>query len=352
MADSNGNESRVLVLGVGAIGGYIAAGLTRAGVDVTVADQWTAHVEKMKRTGLRITERSGGTYVAPVRAKHLYELQAEQEFDLIVLAVKGYDGEWMAHLGKRHLSPSGTMLVCQNGLPDERAAAVVTKSRTLGCVVLLTGFLQAPGDVARGDAYEVGFLVGELTGRRSRRLEQVVALMNRVAPCDQTTELSAERWGKLTTNCMLNAVSATTGYSAAEVRSNEDLFPLILRLATETISVGRALGKTVGAVMGLDAETFVAASKGDGVAELKKELRRIGRVVGTHRGSMLQDVMRGRRTEIDFLNGEVVRLGQETGVETPVSAGLVRFVNSHAPGTLVADPSHVRSLLSLVDGIE
>lgn len=352
MTDVSGDDSRVLVLGVGAIGGYIAAGLTRAGVDVTVADQWSEHVEHMKGTGLRITERSGESYVAPVRAKHLFELQAEGEFDLIVLAVKGYDGEWMAHLGRRHLAPSGTMLVCQNGLPDERAAAVVSKRRTLGCVVLLTGFLQAPGDVARGDAYEVGFLVGELSGRRTRRLEQVVALMNRVALSKETTELSAQRWGKLTTNCMLNAVSASTGYSAAEVRSREDLFPLILGLASETISVGRALGKTVGAVMGMDAQTFVAASRGEGVAELKGELQRIGRVVGSHRGSMLQDVMRGRRTEIDYLNGAVVQLGRKTGVDTPVSAGLVRFVNSHAPGTLVADPSHVGQLLSLLEGVE
>lgn len=344
-----GDGTRVLVLGAGAIGGYIAAGLTRAGVDVTVADQWPAHVEQMQRSGLRVTERSGETHVAPLRARHLYEMQCEQEFDLIVLAVKGYDGEWMAHLGKRHLAESGTILVCQNGLPDERVAAIVSEERTLGCVVLLTGFLQGPGDIDRGDAYEIGFLVGELSGGRSDRLARVIALMNAVAPCKETTRLMAERWGKLTTNCMLNALSASTGYSAAEVRSRDDMFPLVLALATETISVGRALGQSIGSVMGMDADVFVAASRGDGVARLKAELRRIGEVVGGHRGSMLQDVMRHRRTEIDFLNGAVVALGQEVGVPTPASAGLVAFVNSHAPGTLVADPANLGRLLALVE---
>src|SRR5207248_11774784 len=125
-------STRIGIFGAGAIGSVVGGLLTKAGHDVTLIDQWPAHVEAMKQNGLRLSGTCG-EHVIPVRALHLYEAQGIREpFDAVFLAVKGYDTDWATLFAIRFLkAPDGVIVDFQNGMNDERVAKLAGRERTL-----------------------------------------------------------------------------------------------------------------------------------------------------------------------------------------------------------------------------
>jgi 2-dehydropantoate 2-reductase len=341
--------NRIGIVGAGAIGAIVGGLLTRAGRDVTLIEQWPEHVEAMRRQGLRL---SGGPsdLTIKVRALHLHEAQSITElFDVLFVAVKSYDTEWATHLGLRHLAPGGLVVVCQNGINDHRVAAIAGRDRTLGCVVLIGAGLYEPGHAVRTDAGAVGFKIGEQDGGDTPRARALVALMNDVAPSGLTTNLWGERWSKLAVNCMANPLAALSGLGTAEVRTDPRTRRLAVHLGAEVIQVGRALGHEVEPIWGIVAQRFIDAARGRGLAEVEADLGRDAQTRGGGRPSMLQDVMRGRRTEIDHLNGSVVAEGRKAGVPTPFNQAVVRLF--HERGIhFRPDPASLEPLLALLPG--
>ena len=157
--------TRIGIMGVGGIGGIVGGMLTKAGHDVTLIDQWPEHVDKMKRDGLKITTRDG-EWVVPVKALHIHEAQTIAEpLDMGFLAVKSYDTEWATCLLMGYVKADGPIVDFQNGMNDERVAAVARAERTLGCVITIGAALYEPGHAVRTDTNHVGFKIGELDGR-------------------------------------------------------------------------------------------------------------------------------------------------------------------------------------------
>jgi 2-dehydropantoate 2-reductase len=340
--------TRIAIIGAGAIGSVVGGLLTRAGHDVTLVDQWPEHVEAMKARGLRVG-RPGGEEIVPVRALHVCELaQVTEPFGAVFIAVKAYDTEWATHLGVRYLDArEGVAVDFQNGVNDLRVAAIAGKERTLGCVILIGAGLYQPGHAMRTDAGRAGFKVGELDGADTPRARALVTLLNDVAPSALTTNLWGERWSKLTVNCMANPLAGLSGLGTAEVRLDPGARRLAVYLAAEAIQVGRALGHEIEPVWGIAAQRFVDAAAGHGLAQVEEELSRDARSRGTGRPSMLQDVMRGRRTEIDDLNGFVVAQGRRVGVATPFNAAIVRLFHERGIGFAPA-PAHLGPLLAML----
>ncbi len=141
----------------------------------------------MRTSGLRVEAREGFDEVVPVRALHLHELQVEDSlFDLMLLSERTYDTDWIATLAARHLTADGAIVVCQNGIKDARAAALVGAERTVGCVVTFAGSLLEPGHVIRADAYPVALRVGALPDVGGPRVEDVAYVLNHVVITDIT----------------------------------------------------------------------------------------------------------------------------------------------------------------------
>jgi 2-dehydropantoate 2-reductase len=341
-------NERILVLGGGGIGGLIAGLLSEAGHDVLLADQWPQNVEAIRAAGLHIAVRCGSDRTVPVRAIHLHELQQQSEpFAVVFVAVKSYDTDWTAMLARRHLASDGIAMSTQNGLNDERVAAVVGADRTLGVVVTVAGELIAAGHAIRADAYEIGFRVGELNGPATNRAQRVSRLLGDVAVTKTTDNLVGERWAKLATNTMVNAMSGLSGYGAGEIRSMDETLPVLILLGAETIQVGRAAGYDVEPVMGLDPARYVAAAEGVGRDELMADIRVVAKATGGHRASMLQDVLKGRRTEIEDLNGEVARRGAALGVDTPFNREAAEIVRRRPIGELRPDPHNIAPMIEM-----
>jgi 2-dehydropantoate 2-reductase len=337
---------RLGIIGAGAIGSVVGGMLTKAGHDVTFIDQWPDHVEALKKVGLRLSGTCG-EHLISVKALNIYEVQSlAQPFDAVFIAVKSYDTEWATQLGLTYLKkPDGVVVDFQNGINDERVAAIAGRERTLGCVITISAGMYEPGHAIRTDTGAIGFKIGEHDGQETPRARALVEAMNAVAPTKLTTNLWGERWSKLAINCMVNAICGLSGLGSMEARTDPEIQLMSIQLGSEVIQVGRACGHEVEPIYGIVAQRFVDAAAGRGVAEIQADMSSVGKSRSGGRPSMLQDVMRRRRTEIDYLNGYVAEQGRRVGVKTPFNDAVVDLMNSFPVGTLTPDRKNLDPLV-------
>ena len=342
-------STRIGIIGVGAIGGIVGGMLTKAGHDVTLIDQWPDHVEAMRKVGLRLSGTCG-EHLVPVRALNIHELQSVAEpFDAIFIAVKSYDTEWVVSLALQYLrKPDGVLVDFQNGINDERVAVLAGRERCLGCVITIGAGMYEPGHAIRTDRAAIGFKIGEHDGKATERAERLAKIMCDVAPTKVTTNLWGERWSKLSVNCMANGLAGLSGLGSVEVRTSPGVRRVAINLAAEAIQVGRAHGHEVEPIWGIEAQRFVDAVKGRGIEDVERDMAEKAKELAGGRPSLLQDVMRGRRTEVQYLNGYVSEQGRTVGIPTPFNDKVVELITAVPPGTLKPDPKHLEPLVAML----
>jgi 2-dehydropantoate 2-reductase len=353
-------KEKIAVLGAGAIGAAIGAYLTEAGHDVTLIDQWSDHVEKMKKDGLELVERER-RFTVPVKALHLSEVSGVKEkFDIVFLSVKSYDTRWSTYLIEPVLEPTGFILPAQNALNDELVAGVVGYPRTVGCVPSFSTGLYEPGKVVRTSAVSGGsFVVGELNGMTTPRVERVAEMLQAVGPTDITTNIWGARWAKLMVNCMFNSTAGLIGPDLQFLSEEQKELAMLIRvtIGTEVVRTAKALGIEMNPLSfpNTTAEQFAGAATRNAVDELKENLmnrdrqrelssEELERLGAPPRPSLLQDVIKGRRTEIDQLNGFIVRKGKELGLPTPMNEAIVGLFARFESGDSKPSPSHLEQL--------
>jgi len=266
----------------------------------------------------------------------------------VFISVKSYDTEWATRLGLAYLKPDGVVVDFQNRINDERVAAIAGKERCLGCVILIGAGLYDPGHAMRTDSAHGGFKIGEQDGRDTERAQAMARLMCDVASTKVTTNLWGERWSKLALNCMLNPVAGLSGLGTAECRTEPGPRRLAVHLGAEVVKVGRACGFEVEPLMGIAPQRLVDAAQGRGLAEVEADISRDAMSRAGGRPSMLQDVMRRRRTEIDHLNGYVVERGRQAGVATPFNEAVVALYHRVPAGALRPDPKNLEPMLRML----
>jgi 2-dehydropantoate 2-reductase len=333
---------KLAVLGAGAIGSTIGGYLTRSGCDITLIDMWPAHVEEMKRRGLKVTAQDE-EFTVEVKAVHLTDVCAlREQFDAVFLSVKSYDSVWAAKFIEPYLKPGGVLVSAQNGINEERVAPVIGFTRVIGCVVTLGAGLYEPGHVLRTSSpSRPSFAVGELSGMITPRVRELVAVLAPAGPTRTTANLWGERWAKLTVNSMANAIAGISGMNSAEMRANPDTFSLTVKIACEALTVAQTLGVQVEPVGGVPAGAYLDAARGVGLEEVRRKWVEAGRNLGAGRPSLLQDLLKGRRTEVDYLNGHVVRKGREVGMPTPMNEAIVEVTQRVEAGELKQDPANL-----------
>ena len=342
---------KIAIVGAGAVGGYAGAHMVQAGEDVTFIDPWPAHVEHMRKHGLRVTHaRDVAEFSVPVRALHLTDAQQlakEKPVDIAFICMKSYDTAWATMLIKQYLAPDGYVVSLQNCMNEETIAGIVGWGKTLGCIASsITVNLPEPGHIHRGagkgGAAHTVFRTGEVHGRITERAEEVRRLVGYADSAKVTDNLWGERWSKLVANVMGNGLSACTGLPGAQIVQTEPLRRFATRLGSEAIRVGQALGYSLEEILHLPPETIARAGEGDAAAIEAADAQRLkdmARVSGEQRPSMGQDMMKGRRTEIEFLNGYVVREGAKIGHALPGQRGAHRHRQARGEGRAAARPA-------------
>lgn len=339
-------SERIGIVGAGAIGCVVGGLLSKAGYDVTLVDQWPEHVEAIRKNGLLVETRAGEHRTRP-NALHIHELQSvDRPLDLAFVAVKSYDTDWATALIAGYTRPEGLFVDFQNGINDDRVAAIVGAHRTLGCVITIAAGLYVPGRAVRTDDYGLAFKIGELDGDDTPRARRLVEIVQTVGECRLTTRLRRDRWSKLMLNCMTNPLSGLTGYGARRLRSEVATRSIGIQIGAEVIRVARRLDIEVDPVLGISPDAIVDAAEGRAAEVVEAQILEAGRAAGSEgRPSLLQDVMKGRRTEIDALTGYVSRRGRETGVATPFCDRITRLIEELGIG-FEPDPRHIEPLLA------
>lgn len=342
---------RIVFVGAGAIGGYVGGHLTRAGNDVTLIDPWPEHVEHMRQHGLSLSGTTPAERcTVPVKALHITDVQSlvkERPADIVFLCVKSYDTEWATMMIRQFLAPDGFIVSLQNCINEERIAQHVGWGRVVGCIASLIAVeLYKPGHVMRtvpmgGEKHTV-FRVGEPHGRSTKRVEEVAEILRSVDSAKVTPNLWGERWSKLVINSMRNGLSAATGLFGNQRDSMEGPRWVSIRLGSEAVRVGQALGFQLERMLGMDAEVLAKAGEGskDALTEIVNVLAEGAKKRSDdQRPSMAQDIAKGRRTETDFINGFVAARGTEIGVPAPTHAKMHEAVKRVERGEAKPSPA-------------
>ncbi len=293
---------RVAVVGAGAVGGYFGGMLARAGAPVVMIGRPT-FVEAAKKNGLFLDTLQ---FKETVRVETSTELDAVRGADVVLFCVKTIDTVATARALAPLMSPPVTLVSLQNGVDNAekiRDAGV----DALSAVVYVAAAVPEPArvkHVGRGDL---------LVGPRNARAEKLAALFERAGvPCRISDNIDGELWTKLIWNCALNAISALGRARYGQIAASEDARKVVENVVDEVLAVAGAARIHLPSVEDLKA----------GLAGALKIATQMSSAIS----STGQDLSRGKRTEIDSLNGYIARRGAELGVPTPVNHALYTLV--------------------------
>ena len=343
-------EKQIAVLSTGAIGSSIGADLAHAGYKVSLIDQWPAHVEAMKAHGLRVTMPDSELHT-PVNAYHLCDLSSlNRQFDVVLLAAKSQDTRWLTEFIKPYLKDDGMIAGVQNGMNNAAIMDIIGKPRVMGCVVELSAEVFTPGLVQRNtDPQHTRFGLGELDGGVTPRLTELERLMKHSGKITITDNIEGAKWTKLVNSSMILAPFGMLGLQSWQAVQIPEVCNLCARLASETMRVGAAHGYKLDAIFGLSPEEFLGPEEKIIDKLLHTILGHLGKKGSrTARGVVLQDFLKGRRTETDFLNGHIALKGREAGIAAPANDAVVELCRRIERGELKPDHSHVEIITKML----
>ena len=350
---------RIAVMGAGAVGGYVGGHLSALGHDVTLIDMWPEHVETIRARGLELTGMTPEECITvQVPTMHLTEMQSfakQRPIDIAIVAVKSYDTIWATTMIAQYLAPGGYVVSLQNCINEERIAGVVGWGRVVGAIAATISVdLFEAGKIRRtvpkGGASHTVFRVGEVHGRITPRAQELADMIAGIDSVKVTTNLWGERWSKLCVNGMRNGVSAATGLGGNEVDRIDAIRRFCIRLGGEAVRVGQALGYQLEGIGKLDPEKLALASEGNAAAMAEIEALMVagsnsGARSDLQRPSMGQDMLKGRRTEIEFMNGFIAAKAAEIGRPAKAHEALTEIVKRVSRGELPARPENVMGIV-------
>ncbi|MGI0490153.1 ketopantoate reductase family protein, partial [Pantanalinema rosaneae CENA516] len=198
---ASGRRPRIAVLGTGANGAGIGADLTNEGHDVTLIEQWPAHVEAMRERGIRV-EMPDRSQTTAVRVYHLCEVAEMRElFDIVFVLVKAYDTRWACELIRPVLASDGLVIGLQNGMEVSHMVDILGAERVLGAVIEISSNMFEPGVVERQSPPEKSwFALGSVSEHTRGREEMVAQILRAAGTVDVVYDVLSAKWMKLVAN--------------------------------------------------------------------------------------------------------------------------------------------------------
>ena len=252
-------------------------------------------------------------------------------YDLVLLTTKQTFNEVALSQVLPHLGESSTVCTLQNGIPEDSVAARVGAKRTVGGAVGFGATWLEPGVSMLTSTMTVmekfAFDIGELHGQLTPRIYMVQKVLSAVGGCTVVPNFMGVRWAKLLMNATFSGMSAALGCTFGDVLNDPDAMQVLAHIADECIKVARASGHRMVQMQGIDMETL-ELKPGE---QLKDKMPLYIKVWGQHaklKASMLQDLEKGRKTEISYINGYVSRKGRERTVPTPCNDFVVELVSA------------------------
>jgi 2-dehydropantoate 2-reductase len=294
---------KIAVVGAGAVGGYFGGLLARAGAPVMFIGR-PGFVDAVKRDGLLLDTVQ---FKEHVKVETSSDLAAARDAEIVLFCVKTTDTAATARALAPLLAKNALVVSMQNGVDNAEQIQAASGLHALAAAVYVAASVPSPGTVkhvGRGDL---------VVGPQNIATERIAAVFERArVPCKISDHLATELWTKLVWNCGLNAVSALGKATYGDIIANEDARQLVEGAVFEVIFVAKATGVH----LPLFDDPKAAMAGGYRIAE----------AMAATRSSTAQDMMRGKKTEIDSLNGFIVRKGRALGVPTPINHALFSLV--------------------------
>jgi 2-dehydropantoate 2-reductase len=288
---------KIAVMGAGAVGCYYGGVLARAGNDVVLIGR-PRHVEAIERQGLRLEAQ---TFDENIRVSASTEESAVQSAQLVLFCVKSTDTESGAAAIKPHLTPDAVVLSLQNGVENADRLRASLPQEVIAAAVYIGVEMAGPGHVRHHGR-------GELVIERSKASDDVAgALIAAGVPTDISENVRGALWAKLILNCAYNALSAITQLPYGRLVKGEGIIAVMRDLVDECVAVAKADGVTI-------------------PGDVDAAVRKIAETAPGQYSSTAQDLARGKRSEIDHLNGLIARRGEAMGVATPANRLLQAIV--------------------------
>lgn len=306
---------RIAIIGAGGVGGYFGARLQTSGADVAFVARG-AHLHALNTTGLRLLSPKGDLHLSRVAATD--SPNTIGPVDVVLVTVKMYDLETAAAALAPLVGANTAVITLQNGVEAvDIVGQHVGRAHVVGGVAYVAAVIDAPG-VIRHTSLD-SLIFGELDGHRSQRLTTFEAACRGAGFGARVSEqIEVDLWAKFARLSVFSGMTAVTRSPMGILRSDPELRAMLVAACEETIAVGRARGvKLPDTLMG-------------------EILQMVDGLPSHAKASMLEDLERGRRLELPWLSGAVVRLGRAAGVATPIHAFIATVLKPLVNGPLPA----------------
>lgn len=322
---------RVAIYGAGSLGTILGAFISKAGVPVELINRNKAHVEALKAKGAQVV----GTmeFCQPVIAYTPDEMSGQ--YDILFLMTKQQHNAEVVQMLKNYLAADGVLVTFQNGLPEMQIAEVLGEERVLGSTVAWGATLQSPGVcelTSEPDA--LSFSLGTISDKRSKHFAQVKELLELMGTVDVEENFLGTRWSKLLINASFSGMSAVLGCTFGEAAGPKESRKIVQAIIKECIDVCQKGGIRIEPVQGKDIVKLLnytnALKKAFSFFIIPIAIRKHAKL----KASMLQDLEKGKQTEVDAINGAVSEYGRKVGFPTPVNDKVVEIIHKIEQGEL------------------
>ena len=322
---------RVAIYGAGSLGTILGAYITKGGEKIELINRNKAHVEALQTKGAQVV----GTvqFTQPVVAYTPAEMSGK--YDVIFLMTKQQHNAEVVEMLKGFLTDDGALVTFQNGLPEVQIAEILGAERVLGCTVAWGATMQGPGVCELTSAPDaLSFSLGAISPNRNKHFAAVKALLEKMGTVDVEDNFIGTRWSKLLINASFSGMSAVLGCTFGEAAAPRASRRIVQALIKECIDVCAAGGIRIEPVQGKDIVKLLDYKSG-----LKKAISFfiIPIAIRKHaklKASMLQDIEKGKLTEVDAINGAVSAYGRKVGCPTPMNDKVVEIIHSIEQGKL------------------
>ena len=335
---------RIAFLGTGAQGASIAADFAAAGLDVTFIDQWPDHIEAIRKNGITVNLPKR-QFNVKVTALHLCQVaEIKQLFDLVFVVVKAYDTKWACELIKPVLAKDGFIVGLQNGMTHEDIATIVGRERTIGAVIEIASNMWIPGETNRqNDVDESWFALGALDLKQQSRVEDVAKLLRNSGRVEVMDDIRSAKWMKLVVNAAELIPSSIVNLPLYDAANAPGMLEVMRQAGYEAMQAALEDGAKIIPIIGMPPVTTNHPERY--VDKIFEEVLKTFSKPDTLVTS-LQDWRKGRRAEIEEVNGWVVDILKAHGRLAPMNQRIVEVALEIESGKRDAQPENAKDLIA------